>query len=268
MLKTKILVSNPLADRQVDPSKYPCGVCKRGVGNNSIYCHYCKNWVHHRCSGMKGRLRPDPNYKCRTCSKERVVTAPQVKQVEIGNEQLEVVKSFCYLGDVTNESGGCYSATSARIRSAWKKFHELIPIVCNKSFSLVNRGHIYNTCVRSVLLYACETWPLNVEDISRLTKADNSMVRWICSIKLTNRHSMTELREKLKLISIEEHIKSCRLRWFGHVTRMSNNCWPKIMLDFNVEGTYPRGRPKKRWMENIKNDIKTLNINAKCWLNS
>ena len=34
------------------------------------------------------------------------------------------------------------------------------------------------------------------------------------------------------------------------------------MLDFNVEGAYPRGRPKKRWMENINNDMKTLNINA------
>ena len=36
MSKTKILVSNSPLERPVDPSKYPCGVCKKGVGNNII----------------------------------------------------------------------------------------------------------------------------------------------------------------------------------------------------------------------------------------
>ena len=90
---------------------------------------------------------------------KRNYTSPNLKHVDIGNNKLEVARSFCYLGDVISESGGCYSATTSRIRSAWKKFHELILIVCNKSFSLANRGHIYNSSVRSVLLYACETWP-------------------------------------------------------------------------------------------------------------
>ena len=34
MSKTKILVSNPLAEYLVDPSKYPCCVCKRQAGKN------------------------------------------------------------------------------------------------------------------------------------------------------------------------------------------------------------------------------------------
>ena len=37
--------------------------------------------------------------------------------------------------------------TTSRIKSAWKKFHELIPKVFNKRFSQDNRGHIYNSCV-------------------------------------------------------------------------------------------------------------------------
>ena len=35
MYKTKIVIHNPLAEHQVDPSKCPCSVCKQGVGNNS-----------------------------------------------------------------------------------------------------------------------------------------------------------------------------------------------------------------------------------------
>ena len=42
MSRTKILVRNALAQRTVNPSKYPCNVCKKGVGNNSIFVHHGK----------------------------------------------------------------------------------------------------------------------------------------------------------------------------------------------------------------------------------
>ena len=73
---------------------------------------------------------------------------------------------------------------------------------------------------------------------------------------------MKDLREKLKLRSVQEHIESCRLRWFGHVTRMDDERWPKSMLNYNAAGAYPRGHPKKRWMDNVRKDTKSLNINA------
>jgi len=34
--------------------RWPCGVCGRGVGNNSIQCTSCKMWVHKKCGGIKG----------------------------------------------------------------------------------------------------------------------------------------------------------------------------------------------------------------------
>ena len=89
--------------------------------------------------------------------RNEITPAPQLKHVDVGNNKMEVVRSFCYLGDVTNESSGCYRATASLFRSAWKKFYELIPIKYTKSFSLANCGHICNSYVRSVLLYASET---------------------------------------------------------------------------------------------------------------
>jgi len=32
---------------------WPCGVCGRGVGSNSIQCTSCHKWVHRKCSGIK-----------------------------------------------------------------------------------------------------------------------------------------------------------------------------------------------------------------------
>ena len=113
MSKTKILVSNPLAN----PNKYACGVCKMGAGNNLILYHHCKSWMHHRCSNIKGHLRPDPNFKCHKCCQEREITpAPQLKHINIDNNKLEVVRSFCYLADVTSKSAGYYNATTSKTR--------------------------------------------------------------------------------------------------------------------------------------------------------
>jgi len=55
--KTKVMFSCSMKDRVEEKCKWPCGVCKKRVGNNSILCHGCKKWIHKRCSGVKGSLR-------------------------------------------------------------------------------------------------------------------------------------------------------------------------------------------------------------------
>ena len=43
---------------------------------------------------------------------------------------------------------------------------------------------------------------------------------------------------------------------------MNDEHWPKIMLNYNVAGTYHRGRPKIDGHNNINGDMKSLKINA------
>ena len=37
-------------------TRWPCGVCGRGVGSNSIQCTSCQKWEHKKCSGIKGGI--------------------------------------------------------------------------------------------------------------------------------------------------------------------------------------------------------------------
>ena len=50
----------------VQVGRYPCGVCGRGVGVNSILCISCNKWYHKRCSRL-GRLSPAVIFRCPTC---------------------------------------------------------------------------------------------------------------------------------------------------------------------------------------------------------
>ena len=65
--KTKIMISKPTAGPVQKTGKYPCSVCSKGVGSNSIQCTKCKQWVHARCSRVKGKLAEVKDFVCNSC---------------------------------------------------------------------------------------------------------------------------------------------------------------------------------------------------------
>ena len=80
--------------------RWPCGVCSKGVGSSSIQCSSCQNWVHKKCSGIKGSMsKVAKSFICRGCLIP--VTSPSRTSVDIGaSARLELVDKFCYLGDM------------------------------------------------------------------------------------------------------------------------------------------------------------------------
>ena len=98
--KTKIMICGTGLDLLQSSGKFPCPVYRTGVGSNSIFCKGCKHWVHKKCSGLK-RLTKDPNYRCTRCQGTACPLdgRPQ-REVQVWSDMLEVVASFCYLGDM------------------------------------------------------------------------------------------------------------------------------------------------------------------------
>ncbi len=258
--KTKVLCCSHNASKPRVNCKHPCGVCMKSVGVNSILCTHCKHWVHKKCSGIKGKLPINSDFKCKTCTAETVIPVNDVPQkVCIDSDEFEVVRSFRYLGDMLGQSGGCGDSITARVRTAWKAFHELLPILTNRGISLSNRGQIYVSCVRSTMLYASETWAVTKEDLYRLIRCENAMIRWMCGVKLAWRVSTEDLRRRINVVSLEDVIRWGRLRYFGHLSR-HDDTWPGKIRNLEVEGRYPRGRPKMRWMDVINNDLEKTSI--------
>ena len=56
MNKTKVVISGERQKPVQKAARWPCGVCGRGVGSNSIQCTSCQKWVQKKCSGIKGSM--------------------------------------------------------------------------------------------------------------------------------------------------------------------------------------------------------------------
>jgi hypothetical protein len=263
LCKTKIMKCCDVSHQVEKSGKFPCGICGKGVGSNSIKCTSCMAWIHKKCSAVKGRLQNVADiFKCTKCTSGVTITqTAEIKDVEIGvNEKLECVERFCYLGDMIGAGGGAKEASRARVRCAWAKFRELAPILTSRGASLVVKGKVYKACVQRVLVYGSETWPMKVEDVQRLGRAERMMVRWMCGVTLKNRISNKEVYSRLNVEEVSDVVRRGRLRWFGHLERKSESDWVSACRYFDVDGDKQKGRSRKTWGECVKNDLKHLGL--------
>ena len=97
--------------------------------------------------------------------------------------------SFCYLGNMLSAAGGCELTTTARVKTVWKKFKELLPILSSRHLSFKTRGHVYSSCVLRAMLHATEIWPLTKPNLERLQWNDRAMIKQICSVRLQDCHN-------------------------------------------------------------------------------
>jgi hypothetical protein len=67
-----------------------------------------------------------------------------------------------------------------------------------------------------------------------------------------------ELNELIGNADIVRFIKSRRMTWLGHVTRMERGRIPRRILEWKPIGRRIRGRPRKRWIEDVEEDIQAM----------
>ena len=252
----KILISGDVVKEQ-PKGRWPCAVCKRGVGNSSIQCSRCKNWCHKRCSKIKGSLKlAAMSFVCSSCVK---VAEPNQTSQETVDKDIEQVNESLYLGDMLNNKGDAEIAIRNRIKVSWNKWRQISSILTCRSIPIITRCQLYDSVIRSVLLYGAETWPITQKLEMTIFRTDMKMLRWLHRIQLKDKITSKEILQRSKLEDIRLAISKRRLRWFGHAKRSTDQNVQDAM-NLRVEGTKPRGRPKKTWMQTVLADMKNIGL--------
>jgi hypothetical protein len=120
---------------------------------------------------------------------------------------------------------------------------------------------IYKTIILPVVLYGYETRPLTLREEHRLRVFENRVLRRIFGPKRDEvtgewRKLHNELHSLYLSPNIIRQIKSRRMRWAGHVARMGEERYAYKVLVIKPEGKRPLGRPRRRWEDEIRLDLR------------
>jgi hypothetical protein len=131
---------------------------------------------------------------------------------------------------------------------------------------------IYGTVVLPVVLYGCEIWSLTRRGEQRLRVFENRVLRRIFGPKRDEetgewrRIHNEELNDLYSSPNIIWAIKSRRMRWAGHVARVWEKRGAYRILVGRPEGRRPLGRPRRRWEDNIKMDLREVGWVGMNWI--
>jgi hypothetical protein len=116
---------------------------------------------------------------------------------------------------------------------------------------------LYKTIILSLVLYGCETWSLILREEHRLRvlfgpKKDELVGEWrkLHNEELHNFHSSPSIIRMTK----------SRMRWAGHVVQRGEKRNTYWLLVGKPEGKRPLGRPRHRWMDNMKMDFGEIGL--------
>ncbi|KAJ4444148.1 hypothetical protein ANN_05937 [Periplaneta americana] len=132
---------------------------------------------------------------------------------------------------------------------------------------------ISKTVILPVVLYGCETWTLTLREKHRFRVFENKVLRKIFGAKRDEvtgewrKLHNTELHALYSSPDIIRNIKSRRLRWAGHVACMGESRNAYTVLVGRPEGKRPLGRPRRRWEDNIKMDLREVGYDDREWIN-
>jgi hypothetical protein len=75
-----------------------------------------------------------------------------------------------------------------------------------------------------------------------------------------------ELRDLISSPSLIRKIKPRRMRWAGHVARMGEKRNAYRLLAGKPKGKTPLGRPRRRWVDNIRMDLGEVGWSDVDWI--
>jgi hypothetical protein len=120
-------------------------------------------------------------------------------------------------------------------------------------------------------MYGRETWSLILQEEHRLRVFENRVLRGIFGPKRDEviggwRKLYNEELHNLYGSSIIRIIKSRRMRWAGHVTRLGEKRNGYRILVGKPERKRPLGRPRRRWEDNISMDLSEIGWGGVDWI--
>jgi hypothetical protein len=174
------------------------------------------------------------------------------------------VKCFSYLGTILNSKNMVREEINRRIMAGNRAYFASVKLLKSTLLSRHSNVKLYKTFIRPVETCGAETWIMSAADENALRVFERKVVRGIYDpVREGERwriRSNRELEEILRGEDTVTFVKSQRLAWLGRVERMEEERMSRKLLHGKMEGRRRRGRPRKRWLHDLQEDLRVMQV--------
>ena len=181
-------------------------------------------------------------------------------QIKIDGQVVEKTDRFSYLHSMIDVQGGVDADVKAHIGKAKQVFTSLKPIWSSKKISLKTKLKLYNSNVKTVLLYGSEIWKTTQETVRKLRVFAHKCLCIILGIRWPQKVTNLEVRKICNQEDIMVSLTWRKWTWIGHILRKDPNDIAKEGLFWTPEGKRQRGRPRTTWRRSTKKELKTMHL--------
>ena len=122
------------------------------------------------------------------------------------------------------------------------------------------KGTVYKVAVRPAMLYGFETVALTKRQEAEMEVAELKMLRFSLGVTRMDKIRNEYIRGTAQVGKFGQKTREARLGWYGHLRRKDDGYIGRRMLMMELPGKRKRGRPKRRFMDVVKEDMAEVEV--------
>ena len=201
------------------------------------------------------KVLSDNGLKINVAKTEHMSTRESPLPMNVNGDELKNVDHFKYLGSVIDRDGTIDRDVDLSVRAAWSSWRKWTGVLYDRMIPLMLKANVYEAIIRPSLTYGSECWAMKVTNKRKIATTEMTMLRGIHGVSKRDHVRNEDSRRILHITPIDEVMRCGRLRWFGHVQRRDADNVTRRVINLAIPGTRRRGRPKKTWNQQLKDDM-------------
>ena len=153
---------------------------------------------------------------------------PALHGIYMDEYKINQTENYCHLGVNIGEKNLQEAEIHNRIAKYNSNVSMMYPLLKNRFVLRGCKVVIYKTSLKPILLCGSEIWALTSRTKSNLQAAEMRVFRLIKGVTRKDRIRNVQISEELNVVQLlDDDLDRKRLRWYGHVKRMSKEKKPK-----------------------------------------
>ena len=110
------------------------------------------------------------------------------------------------------------------------------------------------------MMYGLETVAVTKKQVKEMEVAEMKMLRFTMGMTRKDKIRNEHIRSTVKVERLGMKMREDRLRWYGHVMRRDQEYVGRKIMEMELPGKRRRGRPKRRFLDVVKEDMKEVGV--------